>query len=778
MSATTNIEGLDPNAQLVAIPRDSRYFVSELERERLNGQVVLQFEPIETLRFTADATYARNDNEEERASLSNWFNRPFSEIIFDGDSVIASPLSLSEINNGSKDFALTNDEVGTRDELESYGFNVDWRAKENLRFVVDGHMSESRVKPTLDSAATGVAQSRVEVGLAAPFVVQQTQLHSSSGIPQQFVTIDSAAPDGVAGFDINDVSTTVANIFARRQENSIDEIDARGVWDVDDNSSFTFGVNYRAQENLTDTTDLRQILGFWDAGNPGDVAAFAPGVLEQFCLTCEFDDFDTGVPDDSEAGQSFRGSANELFDLVSPAYTALEGTPDDPNGSDNTLAQIGRTNSIVEENILAFYAQFDTSFEVAGRPARLSAGLRYEETDVDSTSVFQVPAVIQWTSDNDFNTIISPDAVPVTVEASYDNFLPHVDLAVDVTDDLVVRASYSQTLARAGFGNLIATSTVGAIPGPTVLGNVATASSGNPALLPLESDNFDVSVEWYFDDTSFFSVGYFHKRVDNFLGQGTVDSPLFGLQDVTAGAPGTLSGDALAIIEADPNAIVSARNLFAVSALLETEGEAAAIATLSGNLDAAGQITESVFGPLSTNVVLEPGVNDPEFSFQVNQPINNNTGNINGIEVAFQHFFGESGFGVAVSYTYVNGDVEFDVGASPSDDQFALTGLSDTANATLIFEKHGLSARLAYNWRDEFLASANIGDGFNNPSFVDEFGQLDFNITYDVTVNIVVSFEGLNLTGEDLRITGRSDSQVQFAQELAPRYLFGARYKF
>ena len=44
-----------------------------------------------------------------------------------------------------------------------------------------------------------------------------------------------------------------------------------------------------------------------------------------------------------------------------------------------------------------------------------------------------------------------------------------------------------------------------------------------------------------------------------------------------------------------------------------------------------------------------------------------------------------------------------DVTSDPNVNQFALTGLSDSANAVLMFEKFGLSARLAYNWRDEFL---------------------------------------------------------------------------
>src|SRR6478735_1836229 len=78
---------------------------------------------------------------------------------------------------------------------------------------------------------------------------------------------------------------------------------------------------------------------------------------------------------------------------------------------------------------------------------------------------------------------------------------------------------------------------------------------------------------------------------------------------------------------------------------------------------------------------------------------------IHCIEVAWQHFFGDSGFGFQANATFVNGDVGYNLRADPAVAQFALEGLSDSANAVLIYEKYGLSARLAYNWRDAFLTT-------------------------------------------------------------------------
>ena len=113
----------------------------------------------------------------------------------------------------------------------------------------------------------------------------------------------------------------------------------------------------------------------------------------------------------------------------------------------------------------------------------------------------------------------------------------------------------------------------------------------------------------------------------------------------------------------------------------------------------------------------------------------------------------------------------------PNENQFALVGLSDTANSPLMYEKYGFSARLAYNWRDKFLSGTNQG-GSRSPQFTDEYGQFDMNLSYDITEHCQVMVEGINLTGEDHREYRRQEGMTIWAYELAPRYAFGARYKF
>ena len=174
---------------------------------------------------------------------------------------------------------------------------------------------------------------------------------------------------------------------------------------------------------------------------------------------------------------------------------------------------------------------------------------------------------------------------------------------------------------------------------------------------------------------------------------------------------------------------------------------------------------------------LEGTAADPLYVFNVNVPLNQEEAKIDGWEIGGQYFFGETGFGILANYTIVNGDVAFDDAGATNVNQFALLGLSDTANAVLMYEKFGFTARLAWNWRDEFLLSANNG-GSRNPRYVEAYTQFDLSVGYELSDNLSVSFDAINLTGEDIRWHGRSDNQMIRLEDQTPRYAVGARYKF
>jgi TonB-dependent receptor len=752
----------DPNT-LVAIPNDSRYHFSEGQRERLNGQLTVQYRPIESLTLTADALYARNKTYEKRNDSTNWFNRPFDKVTFDDNPVVATAVLLQETLSGTKDMGFEQQYRANEDTLKSYGLNAAWDLSDRFKVTVDGHISKADSAP---DAPNGTSSTSVSIG--AP-IVSSHSVDYSGKIPVQSFTINDALPRGNANgvLDVGDLGSQVARTSAQRQQHEIKEIRADATWDLDDDggSRFDFGVNYRTSKMTQSAINTQQDLGSWGISNPRDVNQYANGLVSTFCMACKFDSFD---PKQSGPGLiSFRANAVDLYNALSPVY-AQRG---------NAVAVTSQNNNRVDEDILAGYFQLTWKAQLVGRPATLVAGVRYEETKVTSTSLVRSPRAIIWTADNDFRVDTLSTYAPISGKGKYSNLLPAMDFQVDLTDDIVGRFSFSRTIARPDYGNLFAAQTAGAPNRPIANGAIPLGTSGNPNLQPLISDNFDVSLEWYYKPSSFISAGFFEKRVNNFVGTGTVTQNLFGLRDPSSGAAGTRSGDAkasLTTIGADQTDV----NLFTMTALIQQTGSvAAATAQFQANRGPSGDLNQAFVDNILATVDIEPTATDPLFNFQVAQPINNETGKIHGFEIAAQHFFGDTGFGVAAAYTMVRGDIGFDIAADPGQDQFALLGLSDTANATLIYDKHGISARVAYNWRDRFLQATNRG-GSRNPVFVEPFGQLDINISYDVTEKLAISLEGINLTKESLRTYGRDENQLWFAQELDRRFLLGARYRF
>jgi len=267
--------------------------------------------------------------------------------------------------------------------------------------------------------------------------------------------------------------------------------------------------------------------------------------------------------------------------------------------------------------------------------------------------------------------------------------------------------------------------------------------------------------------------------VKNFVGQGTFDEELFDLRDPSSGAAGSRSGTAVSQLNG-LGVPISDVSMFTYTALLIQNGGNVAAADsqfLANYNPTTQQLNQAFVDQVLAAVDVIPDGTDPFFVFAVTRPINNRTGKIYGFELQGQHFFGDSGFGVAASFTKVFGDVDFDRGSPPGTNVFALTGLSDSANITGIFEKWGFSARVAYNWRGKFLSSVNNG-GSRNPRYYEPYGTLDFSLGYDINDNFEVTFEGINLLGEDLRTYGRSTRQMFFAQEGHPRFYLGARYRF
>ena len=315
-------------------------------------------------------------------------------------------------------------------------------------------------------------------------------------------------------------------------------------------------------------------------------------------------------------------------------------------------------------------------------------------------------------------------------------------------EDVILRASYSHTITRPAYNNLQGGLSVAS---PIRPDGGSTGGSGNPGLLPYKSKNIDLSAEWYYGPSSYASVGYFRKKVSNFIGTTTTESPAFGLTNPGQGA---IFNEAVAAAGAGA-------------------GFDDVLAYVVANYPNAVYYTNDVNGnPVPTGILGTDS--DPLVIFTLGQPGNSDqTATLDGWEFAVQHSFWETGLGVILNYTIVNSDTSFDNSLRYTETQFAVTGVSDSANAVLFYDKNGLQARVAYNWRDGFLSGYGL-----DPFYIEEYGQFDVSASYEIREGLTIFAEGINITNADRKGHMRNEQTVFFAAPGYARYAAGVRFNF
>ncbi|MET0289560.1 MAG: TonB-dependent receptor [Pseudoxanthomonas sp.] len=766
--------------QLYGMPNDLRYAFADFERERTNGQAVVQFAPTDSLTLTLDYTYSTNEISEARGEQSVWLQRAnsFTNLEFDTGQAVATPVYLRDVPTGAKDFGLEQQRNMQKYKLGSLGFNADWQVNDRLNLSFDGHNSKTQAlpnDPVTGGSATYFSLAGTNNCTNGPNCGGQwaQELSFNNSLPGAVRTWYPTAADSIAGtngdpnrpFTEGELGSQVLRIYYQKQVTEIKEGRIDGTWDLD-NGRFQFGIGSANTTMDRQISDTYSTLGDWSVANAGN----EPGLIDLIQpvdITGMFNDFSLPGP---SAG-SWRGNADELALWAGNQYGAA--TRYNPQYSDNNH---------VEEKTRSAYVQLELPGELGGMVTNTRIGVRYERTDVTSTSQVATPNAVLWQANNDFQILRSSELQPFSEKTSYNYVLPNLDFSINITDELKGRFSFGQTIARAPYSNLFAGPSPGA-PSGSILINPSTRGAGSsqsPRLDPLESDNLDLGVEWYFANASYVSATFWNKRVNNFIGNTVSRESLYGLTDPTSGpdAQAALaflqSGACAAQVGAAGGDVASACSandtaLFAATALLRNAAATGGLAAYNGS-SAQTLALENAYDLTGT-------ADDPLYLFDISRPVNQNKANIHGWELGGQYFFGETGFGIYANYTIVEGDVGFD-NTVLDRDQFALLGLSDTANVMFMYEKYGWTARLAYNWRDQYLIAANQNASNRNPYYVESYDQWDLSVSYAITPKLSVGFEAINLLGEDVRWHGRSTRQVIRVIDQDPRYTLGVRYNF
>ncbi|WNO54300.1 TonB-dependent receptor [Stakelama saccharophila] len=725
-----NIENRPGPNDVYAVPQGASYILNDIDRERINGQAVLQFKPIDSLTATVDYTYSRYTLETHTSSVGIYFNHNDTSSAW-GDGPVADPIFYSEHFGADegKDLAYSGAQTSNRNENQDIGANLTWEAPGGVTMQLDAHRSTATSKPT------NVYGNSMSVGT------------SIFGIEDQGINFEHYAPvisyDMYDGIDALDPSliTPTGNAFRHSYfHDRLDQVMLKGHYDHggDFLDSLDFGVTY------TDNK-VRSAYGYiqndtW--GGAGPASDIPDDIFTKVTIPDKFDGL--GGIDDPDAIKSYYKFD---FDRLVPLLDELYGVC---GGDGNCLADFTQDRHITEKT-LAPYLQVNTAFDFLAGEAHLSAGLRYETTTVDSSAVVPVPTGTKWISANEFNVIFSDQTEVTRFKGSYQNWLPAIDFDVEPIRNVKLRASYSHTIARASYSDLQGGRSLDQL---FRIGN-GTGSVGNPGLLPYKSKNIDLSAEWYYGPSSYISIGWFHKNVENFISNTRVDDNYYDLTNPGDGPRYRAAVAALQAANEDVNSTSVRNYIFA---------NYPDSVNITGT-DANGNTTGDIFGLPE----------DDPLIFQISTPVNNDeTANLHGWEFAVQHSFWDTGFGVILNYTIVDGDTTYDNTLPASQSQFApLTGLSDSANAVAFYDKGPLQARVAYNWRDEFLSGSGP-----NPTYVEAYGQVDASASFEFMPGTSVFVEGINLTGESRRGHRRSDNAVTFASPGAARYSAGLRFAF
>lgn len=743
--AGTNITNRPKGTDVYEIPQSASYELVDLDRERINGQLVLQAKPTDTLTATLDFTYSRNRVEARSSSTGIWFtfgdmssawtNGPNAGPLFYAENFTPGVLVNPTTSTG-KDISYSGALTANQSENKSFGGTLSWDAPGNITVVLDGHYS------TAESTPTNKYGSSTSIGTAV-FGVASQRINFENALPILSYTM-SPGIDPLSAALVTPTGNSFRNAYFKDE---ITQVQLKGRYEHDGGFLDSIDMGFSYVENR-----VRSAYGFIQNETWGGVGPASSVPDDLFTLVSLPDKF-RGIQGAGTAGMIpalYSFNFERMADLLESQYKVCSNPGTGAAPPAGTCLANYTTDRRITEKTISPYIQFNTSFDVLGRSAHLIAGVRYDQTIVDSSALVPIPTGTRWTGANEFAlTFGSPDFTQF--KGSYQNWLPSVDFDIEPIENVKLRASYSHTVTRADYGSLQGGRELASNPG---IGG-GTGTLGNPGLVPYKSRNIDFSAEWYYSPGSYVSVGYFNKDVTNFISNNLVNTSFSNLRNPGAGPR----------YQAAVNALGTTNAVLVRDYILRNYPTSSRVTgTIPGNLPGQTLLTGEIFGLPE----------DPVFNFQVTQPFNNDqSANLNGWEFAIQHRFWETGFGAILNYTIVNGDGRYDRTGSPYVGQFALTGLSNSANAVGYYDKNGLQVRVAYNWRDEFYAS-----GAFDPTFVEAYGQVDASASYEFTKGLTVFVEAINLTNAGRRGHRRSDNFVTFAQPGFARYSGGVRFTF
>jgi TonB-dependent receptor len=656
----------------VFMPRNYDQIVQTENRERTSGSLVLQYRPSDELLFTADALYSKYDVSYRQDILAHWFdNANIVDAKLDSNNTV---VQLDAARTSATDYLNRLSERPTT--TTALAFNMDWQASDNLSFVGDISYSEAE-------SLNGGKTTDTVAGFFNSY-----SFDNSTGAELPSLTFAEDLDPSIVG-------SNWASKFGNDITDEILETKFDGKWVVDAGilSQVDFGVFYsdRTLKNTYSESNWR--VSVLHGGYPTGV-----DLPDELFTLFDADGFLSGVSGNT-ANQWLIFDSYEFMDFLL-TDEAIDGL-DDPAAARETIAKYNGFEAHdspdayqVSETLTAAYVDLTFDGEIGMMPWKVVTGLRYVETKTKSVGAQIELLDLQGPdSTGNYQPIESEEYLPVTVTNKYNHLLPSINANIELVDDLIARFAFSESITRPTLTEMSPSTSYGG-------GKIDSlqAGGGNPNLSPYESTNFDLSLEWYFDESSYLALAYFTKDIDNFIDTGVTQETV----DLPSGS----------------------------------------------------------------------------YEYTVSRPLNLNSAQIDGVEVAFQHTMSYlpapfDGIGILANMTFVDSDSSADTVDNP----LPLPGLGDSQNLVLYYEKDAVQFRIAYNNREEFMQSTTNWAG-GAPIYVEDYAQVDVSGSYDINDNFTVFFEGINITNEITRKRGLYSNHVLNIIETGARYSLGVRASF
>ena len=657
------------------IPRNWDQVVDEQDRERTNASLVLQYAPSDDITITVDGLISKFEVDSSVRDLASWFepDRVGSATI---DPETGTLLTFTqEVGLGNASGNPATDFVShTRNSRDvtnkAFGINVDWQVNESLKAKFDVSRS------TAENDRAGNDRFNV-VG-----IINSYSFDGTGSVP-------TVQHDGFENGSLPDAS------LARLHHNEI----GNQFTDEDEITEIKADFEYVPDKGPVDR------INFGAYRQEREKSSF-----QIFGSQCQFCGYGTEAPLDEidfeaySASNYFPGLIDTFYSYDGDKmldYLADQGFPVEPTLQNNRYT--------INEDITSLYMDFTIGFDLADMPVTVNMGARYSETDIEVAAVQSFISDVIPTSDATlFQNVFGP-ATDIQEGTSYSNLLPSFNVKLELQDNMILRFAAYDSITRPTMSQLSPATTFNEPRRQNL-----TASGGNPALKPFQSENWDISYEWYYNDANLFSFAVFSKEVDDFIV--------------------TLTGDE-------------------TYDMTDRTGPDFACTTCTDQTDAE--------------------LNGSSEVYTVSRPQNGESATVTGYEIGVTHMF-ENGFGFIANATVVDSDISVDGDTSQT---FALEGLGDSQNLVLFYEQDNWQARVAFNNREGFLRLVDNGFN-GEPVNVETYGQWDISASYDINENFTIFAEGINITEEELVQTGRFANQIYSVEDNGSRYAFGIRGTF